>query len=269
MLASFCASALTIISLFVLFRVLYNQVNNQAVDQNDRNLLEYSLQTDKILQMDRNNSDSCAICLEENVPVSERFTLSCGHWFHKSCVRVWAAFGSTQSCPYCRVELSDEDVNQLGLRVSNAGSPSSPTDRRGQTALSQYIVGRIDILEIELGIESRDLAAATRLVSSVYARIAEQKHSFQELRTELRDIDSLLEENWELCSRRADTQTDVQNYMERTSLDSIENDASMRRLNLTAIHTFDTMEEYEKLEALVKECKELLSSLQEQANGEK
>merc|ERR1719245_1604908 len=56
--------------------------------------------------------DICAVCGEKlSASVNpkgaseETFLLSCGHEFHKNCIRGWFNVGNKQSCPYCHENL--------------------------------------------------------------------------------------------------------------------------------------------------------------------
>jgi len=56
--------------------------------------------------------DICAVCgkkLSASVnpkgASEETFLLSCGHEFHKNCIRGWFNVGNKQSCPYCHEKL--------------------------------------------------------------------------------------------------------------------------------------------------------------------
>ena len=56
----------------------------------------------------------CTICFEEvSEEDDEYMKLSCGHIFHKSCIRGWLEMHNT--CPNCRAQVSDSERAELGV----------------------------------------------------------------------------------------------------------------------------------------------------------
>ena len=54
----------------------------------------------------------CTICFEEvSEEDDEYMKLSCGHIFHKSCIRGWLEMHNT--CPNCRAQMTDFEVFQI------------------------------------------------------------------------------------------------------------------------------------------------------------
>lgn len=52
--------------------------------------------------------DDCSICVTE---INSEYTLlSCGHYFHNNCINNWFAVSGKKICPYCRKELSDDNI---------------------------------------------------------------------------------------------------------------------------------------------------------------
>jgi len=53
--------------------------------------------------------DICAVCglvsVGQEGVLEETFRLSCGHEFHKFCIRGWFTLGKKQTCPYCQEKL--------------------------------------------------------------------------------------------------------------------------------------------------------------------
>lgn len=53
----------------------------------------------------------CSICLDNIYPAN--YTISCGHTFHKSCIKKW--FSINDTCPVCRKKV----VNQFMVKTKN------------------------------------------------------------------------------------------------------------------------------------------------------
>jgi len=74
----------------------------------------------------------CSICLNENKKY-RNLTCSCGHTFHKKCIKRWLKNNNT--CPLCKRVIKEEVVNDYGfaafteeLRTAYADSAHQETD---------------------------------------------------------------------------------------------------------------------------------------------
>jgi len=55
-------------------------------------------------------NDECAICLEEFTADSKVVTLTCGHGYHKMCIREWIVDKNDSKCPLCSRKIASETV---------------------------------------------------------------------------------------------------------------------------------------------------------------
>lgn len=73
-------------------------------------------------------SISCSICLDDITVHTQQSILSCGHVYHKNCVRNWLQQHS--ACPECRSDTIDDSIRPIYL---NFGEQSIfEQDRRKQ-----------------------------------------------------------------------------------------------------------------------------------------
>lgn len=60
---------------------------------------------------------TCSICMES---LTRPFRLSCGHAYHKPCIRKWiesSYTGSSVPCPVCRTDVTDADLVVIGPKL--------------------------------------------------------------------------------------------------------------------------------------------------------
>ncbi|KAI9626467.1 hypothetical protein KEM48_010290 [Puccinia striiformis f. sp. tritici PST-130] len=84
--------------------------------------------------------NSCSICLDEYVEVSEAVLIPCGHGFHKDCLIPWLR--RKPSCPDCRQKVPEGTLEQL-LGPDTYGLVSSAVISTGVTGV---IVGILFIM---------------------------------------------------------------------------------------------------------------------------
>ena len=65
----------------------------------------------------KERENECPICYEElNNPDNPDITLSCDHTFHRNCmINTCRHMRGRCTCPYCRGELTDADLDNLGI----------------------------------------------------------------------------------------------------------------------------------------------------------
>ena len=72
-----------------------------------------------------NGDNTCIICRDE---MASAIKLTCGHMFHKGCLRTWLE--QQQSCPTCRANLLDVEgpaaAAMAAAAVPNGGLPGAP-----------------------------------------------------------------------------------------------------------------------------------------------
>lgn len=73
------------------------------------------------------DTDICAVCLENLTNPTDNVILSCGHTFHKNCMvsTCEASLEKTDKClcPLCRKELITKDMNELGFSPNTNPQP--------------------------------------------------------------------------------------------------------------------------------------------------
>lgn len=52
----------------------------------------------------------CAICID-NITLDKACNMTCGHFFHRSCIKTWVSTSLKKSCPICR----REDIHEIEL----------------------------------------------------------------------------------------------------------------------------------------------------------
>lgn len=55
-------------------------------------------------------NEECSICLEEFTADSRVVTLTCGHGYHKKCIREWIVDKNDSKCPLCARKIASETV---------------------------------------------------------------------------------------------------------------------------------------------------------------
>jgi hypothetical protein len=68
----------------------------------------------------KNETDECSICKEALASLIIS-ALPCGHTFHEECIVSLLEFGSSESCPLCRMPISSDNFGgkDQALRFSN------------------------------------------------------------------------------------------------------------------------------------------------------
>ncbi|CAD8075110.1 unnamed protein product [Paramecium sonneborni] len=73
---------------------------------------------DKIQDVDKieSHDSTCLICLNE---LENGKQLSCGHVYHKSCLKTWISGNSNQFCPKCKqtIKLEENKIQQTGVQT--------------------------------------------------------------------------------------------------------------------------------------------------------
>ena len=99
--------------------------------------------------MDEPTEDSCCICLGSYDPTgSDRFTLSCGHHIHSSCMLRYCLGTASRRCPLCRrsprpwnespdeMPISDQDIEEI---EESSDEDASGSDDEGDSDQPQWL----------------------------------------------------------------------------------------------------------------------------------
>lgn len=81
-----------------------------------------------IIRYSNHNAIECSICYVDFEKGEELYLTTCGHLFHKNCLRPWLQINTV--CPNCREDLSDSSL-QLSL-------PIPPHGIQRRNAFSEY-----------------------------------------------------------------------------------------------------------------------------------
>jgi len=87
----------------------------------------------------------CSICFDAISAETGVTTTSCGHSYHLSCISTWyAQQGVTQSCPFCRKEMSGKEVLALVRSDDDSDSEDEEEDEVIFTReeLNNFLVAR-------------------------------------------------------------------------------------------------------------------------------
>ncbi|XP_036381521.1 E3 ubiquitin-protein ligase RNF128a isoform X3 [Megalops cyprinoides] len=92
------------------------------------------------------DADTCAVCIDVYKPGDVVVTLTCNHFFHKTCIEPWLL--EHRTCPMCKCDILkalgieqpdvEEASHQVPLPPDFRSFPSIPEDTRSETASSGY-----------------------------------------------------------------------------------------------------------------------------------
>ena len=140
--------------------------------------------------MDQINLDRCAICLDDNVPQQEKFSLACGHWYHTACIRTWASSRYHRTCPFCETRLCEEELHRLEIDTSNDQDDDWEDTTSDSTAekehifdTSQEVLESIEVLDLLRKENETNLEEITQRVRSRHTNIVQLEQSLEDLHT--------------------------------------------------------------------------------------
>ncbi|CAD8140966.1 unnamed protein product [Paramecium pentaurelia] len=107
-------------------------------------------------------NDFCCICLvnyEENDIIRET---PCGHTFHDKCIIEW--FKKNKSCPYCRLEFTEEEFQRLMLQKQ---TDTSPENKKNQNSNFIQRVTSLKLIQNTNQQQRRNLEDSTSQLNQV------------------------------------------------------------------------------------------------------
>jgi len=114
--------------------------------------------------IEANESDECAICLDELVVGQPALRIPCGHLYHEDCVKDWLK--KSNECPVCRFELPTDDAEyERGRRKRMEGRKL----RMRMTDLTVKSVQELQRLANFIDVDVRGCLEKSELVEKIAA----------------------------------------------------------------------------------------------------